>query len=219
MRNVLLTSLSLYRESWVSGKFKYPTYSPAEELTTWQRFEAFVASEPQCFERSCPTGHVTGSALITNAAMDKVLLTLHAKLGKWLQLGGHSDGDAWTHRVAWREGCEESGLEELKFADWSPEDDIKAIPRPFDLDIHLIPARHKESAHWHFDARYLLIADDRLPLAITDESHQLRWFTLEEAEKVTQERSMLRQFEKLRFLRSNTAISVSAFSVTQEPSV
>ncbi len=74
-----------------------------EEGATIDWFEAFVRSEPNCYERNCWRGHVTGSAWVVNSKGTHVLLTHHRKLGRWLQLGGHSDGDADTLRVACRE--------------------------------------------------------------------------------------------------------------------
>ncbi len=98
--------------------------------------EAFIDSHPDCFERSCQVGHITGSAWIVNRAGDRVLLTHHRKLGRWLQPGGHSDGDPDTLEVALREAREESGL------------DVRALDEAiFDLDVHLIPARGHEPAH------------------------------------------------------------------------
>ena len=40
----------------------------------------------------------------------RVLLTHHRKLDRWLQLGGHADGDRDLARVALKEAEEESGL-------------------------------------------------------------------------------------------------------------
>ena len=75
-------------------------------------------------------------------AGDRVLLAHHRKLGRWLQPGGHSDGDPDTLAVALREAREESGL------------DVQALDDAiFDLDLHRIPARDREPAHLHFDVR------------------------------------------------------------------
>ncbi len=121
------------------------------ESGTIDRFEAFVRGEPRCFQRNCWAGHVTGSAWIVNAPQTHVLLTHHRKLNRWLQLGGHSDGDGDPLRVACREAVEESGLVV------APVSDLL-----FDIDIHLIPARMDDPAHHHFDARFALraIGDD-----------------------------------------------------------
>src|SRR5215470_6105707 len=96
----------------------------------------FVRANPDCFERSCVPGHVTGSAWILSADRRAFLLAHHAKLDRWLQCGGHSDGDPDTAAVALREAREESGLEKLEFAQ-------REI---FDVDVHVFPARGSEPA-------------------------------------------------------------------------
>ena len=82
-----------------------------EEMTVVERFQELLARYPNCFERDCWAGHVTGSAWLVDPSGRDVLLTHHRKLGIWLQLGGHSDGDPETAAVALREAEEESGLE------------------------------------------------------------------------------------------------------------
>src|SRR5690348_11368424 len=110
-------------------------------------FLRFLASAPQVFERSHAPGHFTGSAWLVSADGERVLLTHHRKLGRWLQLGGHADGDTDLARVALREAEEESGLR-----------DLTVEPGIFDLDRHLIPARGAEAAHWHYDVCYVVRA-------------------------------------------------------------
>ena len=80
-RNKLLKLLKVYERKY------------SEESATVHRFEEFVRNHERCFERDCWAGHVTGSAWLVNRTMSHVLLTHHKKLNKWLQLGGHSDGD------------------------------------------------------------------------------------------------------------------------------
>ena len=93
-------------------------------------------------------GHITGSAWVVDIAGNRVLLADHAKLGRWLQPGGHSDGDPDTLAVALREAREESGL------------DVRALDDAiFDIDVHRIPARGDEPAHLHFDVRFLVQAE------------------------------------------------------------
>ena len=64
-----------------------------QESATVARFNVFIDSHPDCFHRSCQVGHITGSAWLVDMAGDRVLLAHHAKLTRWLQPGGHSDGD------------------------------------------------------------------------------------------------------------------------------
>jgi 8-oxo-dGTP pyrophosphatase MutT (NUDIX family) len=157
-----------------------------EESDVIERFAAFVSSEPNCFRRDCWSGHVTGSAWVVNEQGTHVLLTHHRKLDRWLQLGGHSDGDCDPLRVACREANEESGLVVEPLSD--------AL---FDIDIHLIPARRDDPAHHHFDARFALrAAVSAENFRVSDESHALRWVTVDELGEVTTEPSMLRMATK-----------------------
>ena len=150
----------------------------------------FVAQHKDCFERSLSIGHITGSAWIIDLNRSHVLLTHHRKLDRWLQLGGHSDGDANTLAVALREGREESGLDLLQPV-------TEAI---FDVDVHLIPARNDEPAHYHYDVRFLLEADRRIPLTISSESKDLTWVSLDDTMKLSTDASIQRMVAKSRTL-------------------
>lgn len=201
-QTALQSSLGLYRELWSGGGHPYAGQDSTAEADACGRLSDFIGREPLCLERACAEGHVTGSALIVNPRRDKVLLTLHAKLNMWVQLGGHVDGEADIAKAALREAQEESGRAEIFFVNWEAAllPGGSPVPLPFDCDIHEIPARKNEGAHKHFDLRYLFVLDDSLPLVISEESKDLRWLTLSEAEGLTREPSMLRQFAKIRSL-------------------
>lgn len=173
------------------NQFQLYQHRYPQEKKTVERFQAFIAENPHCFERTLVHGHITGAGLIVTPNFQRVLLTLHKKLGLWLQLGGHCDGDSNVARVARKECEEESGLTELTLvsADASTE-------MFFDLDIHEIPARKDEPKHLHFDIRYLFIAHKPEKIRISEESTDLRWFDFAEAFRITNEPSMHRQFEK-----------------------
>jgi 8-oxo-dGTP pyrophosphatase MutT (NUDIX family) len=95
------------------------------------------------------SAHFTASALVVDEAGERVCLVAHAKLGRLLQPGGHVEStDLSLEAAALREAREETGLE-LAFH--------PSAPRPFDLDVHEIPARGDEPRHWHLDVRYLLV--------------------------------------------------------------
>ena len=134
-------------------------------------FRDFLDSDDAVFERSHPPGHFTGSAWLVEPTGGRCLLTLHAKLGRWLQLGGHADGDRDLRAVALREAEEESGLVGLRV-----DDEI------FDIDRHAIPARGDEPEHWHYDVRFVVRAGDDLRFALSDESHALAWRPIGELE-------------------------------------
>jgi 8-oxo-dGTP pyrophosphatase MutT (NUDIX family) len=93
-----------------------------------------------------------------------VLLMHHRKLQRWLQLGGHADGDADLRNVALREAGEESGLT-----------DLQVLPDIFDVDLHLIPARRDEPEHWHYDVRYVVVASGSEAFTVNEESLALAW--------------------------------------------
>ncbi len=127
------------------------------------QFRGFLDASPDGFERTRRDGHFTGSAWLVSADGERVLLTHHRKLGRWLQLGGHADGDPDLAAVALREAEEESGLAGLRLE-----------PGIFDLDRHRIPARGEEPEHWHYDVRYVIRATDE-GFAISAESLALAW--------------------------------------------
>lgn len=131
-----------------------------------RRILDFVKNTPNCFERSHTAGHITGSAWLLNPAGDKVLMTLHRKLKRWLQPGGHADGESDTLAVALREAEEESGISGI----------VPVCEEIFDVDIHRIPSRPGEAAHYHYDIRYLLRAPHER-FERSDESDALAWWS------------------------------------------
>ena len=155
------------RENLCNELLNYARLHP-EQADCARRVIHFVANTPDCFSRSHASGHITGSAWLLSPDGSMALLTLHRKLGKWLQLGGHADGDADILRVAMREAQEESGISGI----------VPVSAHIFDVDIHRIPARPQanEGAHWHYDVRYLLRAPHER-FCISHESCALRWFT------------------------------------------
>jgi 8-oxo-dGTP pyrophosphatase MutT (NUDIX family) len=146
----------------------------------------FVDEHPDCLWRTCLSGHLTGSAWIVSPDRSRVLLTHHHKLDRWLQLGGHADGDPDMAAVALREAAEESGLTKLRIL----SDEL------FDFDRHEIPARGKEPAHWHFDFRFLFGADPSEPLRISSESKDLAWVEIGRVTSLNPEESMARMVRK-----------------------
>jgi len=173
-RRKLLQQLERYFSKW-----------ECEEATV-KRFIDFVESHEDCFERTLKVGHVTGSAWLVNAAGTHVLLTHHRKLGRWLQLGGHADGDPDVSRVALREAVEESGISGL----------VPLGDEIFDLDIHEIPARGTEPDHYHYDVRFALRVNGNADFIVSEESHELRWAEIGSITDYTTEESMLRMARK-----------------------
>ena len=191
--------LEEYQRYWLADSAARVS-EPAEETSNLLKFRRFIAQTKKPFARQTLQGHITGSAMVLSPEGDRILLMHHKKLNKWLQLGGHSDGDSNPARVALREAHEESGLSDLSLMRWNRPAHQDLVYLPFDLDVHDIPARKAEPAHQHFDVRYLVQATQSTQIKANEESHELRWVSLEQAQLLTQERSMLRQFDKLSYL-------------------
>ena len=171
---------------------RYLELHPEDRLRV-DHVRQFVRANPDCFERANREGHVTGSAWIVSADRSQYLLTHHRKLGRWLQLGGHADGDPDPVRVALREAREESGMSDFEL--------LRAEELlPLDVDVHLIPATAREPAHLHHDVRYLLIAAPGQALVQSGESVDLRWFPIASDAPLAGEASLLRMAQRARDL-------------------
>ncbi len=139
-----------------------------EHAALADQFLQFLASSPSSvFLRSHLVGHFTGSAFVVSADGQRTLLLHHAKLNRWLQPGGHADGDTDLAAVALREATEETGLLGLI-----------ADSEIFDLDLHGIPARGAEPAHDHWDVRFVVRAGEGETVRINAESRAARWWPI-----------------------------------------
>lgn len=132
-------------------------------------FQDFLGRGQDVFMRGRLDGHFTGSAWLVSADGERVLLMHHRKLGRWLQPGGHADGDEDLARVALREAEEETGL-----------CDLAVTSRIFDIDRHRIPARGEEPEHWHYDVRYVVRAQGSEAFVKNTESLSLAWRNITE---------------------------------------
>lgn len=139
----------------------------AEQEAYRARTLDLIAGHDDALDRTCEPGHLTGSAMVIEPAGGRFLLLLHTKLRKWLQAGGHADGDASLPGVALREATEETGIPGLRVA-------TPAV----DLDIHPIPPPH--GPHLHFDVRYLVVAPPGATPVGNHESLDIRWFARED---------------------------------------
>jgi 8-oxo-dGTP pyrophosphatase MutT (NUDIX family) len=148
----MIRALQRYRDQWQG------------ESAVVAQFDAFLHTQADVFSRSNRSGHFTGSSWLVSADGTRVLLMHHRKLGRWLQPGGHADGDPELARVALREAQEETGVAGLHV-----EGDI------FDIDRHRIPARGDEPEHWHYDVRYVVRAGADERFAVNQESRALAW--------------------------------------------
>jgi len=136
---------------------------PMEQAVA-EQFLALLDDPADPFRRERREGHLTGGCWLVSGDGRRILMTHHRKLGRWLQLGGHADGDTDMARVALKEAEEESGL-----ADLAVEGGI------FDLDRHWIPERKDVPGHWHYDVRYVIRANGSEDYAVSEESLDLAW--------------------------------------------
>jgi 8-oxo-dGTP pyrophosphatase MutT (NUDIX family) len=152
----------------------------ADELRAWRPADAgqdslrhallaFLAARPDdACDRSCVPGHLTASALVVDAAGERALLTLHPRVRRWVQLGGHCEpGDATLRDAALREATEESGITGLTIG--AEPSHIAVHPITCSLGV---PTRH-------LDVRYLVRAPAGAVERISSESDDLRWWPLD----------------------------------------
>lgn len=133
-------------------------------------YREFVHANEDAVWRSCAHGHITASALVIDAQSGSVLLTLHPKVGRWLQLGGHLEAaDASLLEGALREVEEESGISQGVIS-----------AAPIRLDRHPVPCGRnadgsvRPNVHW--DVQYVVRVDGTPEIRISEESDDLRWF-------------------------------------------
>ncbi|OGB97767.1 hypothetical protein A3F06_03035 [candidate division TM6 bacterium RIFCSPHIGHO2_12_FULL_36_22] len=163
-------------------------YNPlaTEEVGFKVRMLNFINQYEDCFERSLDIGHITGSAFLLNKDRSKALLMHHTKLDRWLQLGGHCDGNSDVLAVAIKEAQEESGIMGIE----------PISMEIFDIDIHCIPANSREKEHDHYDVRFLLQVTSDEKLVQNRESKELRWIGQDLNELPINNRSVTRMFDK-----------------------
>ncbi|UQX87545.1 coenzyme F420-0:L-glutamate ligase [Jatrophihabitans telluris] len=131
-------------------------------------FYALLAARPDATRRACAPGHVTASVLVFDHDRTHVLLTLHPRVGAWLQLGGHvEDDDDSILAAAAREAAEESGIAGIALEPW-----------PFDLDVHPITCSLGVPTR-HFDVRFVGVAPLGAQAVISSESDDLRWWPVD----------------------------------------
>ena len=135
-----------------------------------QVYLSHVEEHPDALSRECHPDHLTASALIVSADHDRVLLTLHHVIGRWLQTGGHCEPDDPTvAEAALREGREESGI-----------DDLVIDPVPVLLSLHEVPSCGPVRPSHHLDVQYVAVAPAGAQEVISDESDDLAWFGVDD---------------------------------------
>lgn len=134
-----------------------------------EAFLGLLAARPDACARSCEPGHLTASALVLSADERHVLLTLHPRVGAWLQLGGHCEpADETLAGAALREATEESGIPGLTIE-----------PTPVHVDVHPITCSLGVPTR-HFDVRFVVRAPADAQPVRSDESLDLRWWPVDD---------------------------------------
>ncbi|WP_329230727.1 NUDIX hydrolase [Streptomyces canus] len=158
------------------------TYEDQADLR--QAYLDHLAAHPDGMWKACEEGHITASALVVDPERGRALLTLHKKLGMWLQMGGHCEPDDTSlEAAALREATEESGIAGLTLLPGGP----------VRLDRHPIPP----PCHWHFDVQYAALAPSGAVETVSDESLDVRWFAYDEVAAVADD-SVVRLLEATR---------------------
>ncbi len=133
-----------------------------------EAFLGFLAARPDATKRSCVPGHVTASAVVLSADLSQTLLTLHPRVKRWVQLGGHCEKkDGTIATAALREATEESGIEGLVID-----------PDPIHLDVHPVTCSLGVPTR-HFDVLFRIVAPAGAVPAISSESDDLRFWPVD----------------------------------------
>jgi len=169
-------------------------YNPynSRESEMKDRVVDFMERTGDCFNNFLKEGHVTASAWVFDQEERKVGLVYNKLIDKWLQPGGHSDGNPDTPQEALREAQEEFGAERLEL-------DSENI---FDIDVHIIKKDKKRNLgkHYHFDLRFLVLGDSRIPPKGNKESIVVRWVNLADVGKLNYDEAIKRMVAKTRDL-------------------
>lgn len=165
---------------------EYKPYYESEKIFL-EKMKKFLAENENFAYRTNLSGHFTASTFIIDENFAKILLLHHKKLDKWIQPGGHIDeADVDFLSAALREAQEETGIKDFKILS----------EKIFDIDIHEIPEKHHEPAHFHYDIRYFVQAKSTDLNLNTEESNNANWVKLDELFDEKIEESIRRMAEK-----------------------
>jgi 8-oxo-dGTP pyrophosphatase MutT (NUDIX family) len=142
--------------------------SPAADAAR-QRTLTLLDAGPVAMTRAHRPGHVTASALVVDPD-GRLLLCLHGRFHRWMQLGGHCElTDETLAAAALREATEESGLAGLRIHS-----------EPVDVDVHPVrcagPDGGPAEPSAHFDVRFAVVCPPGAVERVSAESHALGWF-------------------------------------------
>lgn len=161
----LKSALTSYRGELEHGPLALATAN-ADQISQVDRCLEFLERDPQCFERSNPHGHFTGSGLVVDPYEGKTLLVHHVKYNEWVMPGGHCDGIVDPFFTAWEEVFQETGLKDIR-----PVNPWRII----DVDIQMVSPYKGVPAHLHYDIRYWFRASSHEKFVVSDESNAIAW--------------------------------------------
>ncbi len=174
-------------------KAQFEKYIPknVQEENDKQAILNFIERNPDCLFRTNLAGHITSSAIVVNKEMTKVLFAHHNIYNSWGWVGGHNDGNPDLLQVAIKETKEETGISHVY---------------PYSKDILMIDViyvyNHMKNNkfigdHLHFNATYLMIADEAEELKIKhDENSGVKWFMIDEVYDHITEPRMIPIYQK-----------------------
>lgn len=165
----------------------YSPSDPDEQEYRMRMLDVAAAAHDPFSRTEYVPGHFTASAFVVHPGGDRLLLVHHARIGAWLQPGGHVDPDDRSAlEAARREVEEETGLAFLE----------PLAPGLIDIDIHTFPEGDGQPEHLHLDLRFGFVAGED-GLDPNHEVHDARWVSPEELEALGVDRSVMRPVEKL----------------------
>jgi 8-oxo-dGTP pyrophosphatase MutT (NUDIX family) len=155
------------RDSVISILTDWQAPDPAQDALR-HAVLAFVLGHADACRRECVPGHVTASTMVLDDTGTAVVLTLHRRLGRWVQLGGHcDDDDPDVVAAALREATEESGVSGLRI-----------VPELAAIHVHPVTCSLGVPTR-HLDLQFVARAPAGAQIAISDESDDLRWWPVD----------------------------------------